>query len=77
MDDKNINIIFPIKHSDDINENLNNTIILKLRALLNNEAESYNCNCSEHIRMCNDYNNRLVTELQNLIEQKRIINYEC
>ena len=54
MDDKNINIIFPIKHSDDINENLNNTIILKLRALLNNEAESYNCNCSEHIRMCND-----------------------
>jgi hypothetical protein len=65
-----IKISFSIKHSDLIEENLNNTIILLLRNLFEIETD-FSINNDIGYNQAVDYYNKSISELQQLLEQKR------
>lgn len=70
--DKEIKISFPIKHSDNVEENLNNLIILKLQDLLAvSSIEVQKDKMPFKIRV--KIQNRIIDELISCLEQKRMV----
>ena len=72
MDDKEIRISFPIKHSDNTEENLNNVIILKMQSLFGLDTDTHIHPYNVEVKI----QNKIIDDLISCLNQKRKVNFD-
>ena len=72
MDDKEIRISFPIKHSDNTEENLNNVIILKMQSLFGLDTDTHIHSYNVEVKI----QNKIIDDLISCLNQKRKVNLD-
>lgn len=72
MDDKKIMISFPIKYSDNKEENLNNVIILKMQSLFDLDTDTHIHPYDLEVKI----QNKIIDDLISCLNQKRKVNFD-